>query len=105
MWFKPMVRVFKNLRGKLIAEDMIANNVAPSYYLEGLLYNVPNEKFTTSYEDCFVSCIDWIQQADRSKFVCANEQYYLLREDSPVTWRAAKCDEFLEAAIKLWSQW
>lgn len=104
-WFKPMARVLKNLRGKLIEDKMIANGVAPSYYLEGLLYNVPDDKFSTSYEDCFVNCINWIQESDRDKFVCANEQYYLLREDSPVTWRASKCDEFLAAAVELWKQW
>ncbi len=104
-WFKPMVRVFKNMRGKLIGEEMIADGVAPSYYLEGLLYNVPDHLFTSSYGDCFVNCINWIQAADRSKFVCANEQYPLLREDSPVTWRASKCDDFLAAAVELWNQW
>ncbi len=103
--FKPMVRVLKNLRGSLIAKNMIADGVAPSYYLEGLLYNVPDSLFTTSYEDCFVNCIKWIQEADRSKFVCANEQYYLLWEDSPVTWRVSKCDAFLAAAVDLWNQW
>src|SRR5207245_7302390 len=66
--FKPMVRVLKNLRGKLIAEKMIASDVAPSYHLEGLLYNVPNDKFNASYEDCFINAINWIQKADRSKF-------------------------------------
>ena len=104
-WFKPMARVLKNLRGKLIAEKMIAGGAAPSYYLEGLLYNVPAEKFTTSHADSLFNCLKWIQEADRSKFVCANEQYYLLREDSHVTWRAAKCDEFLAATAELWNQW
>ena len=104
-WFKPMVRVLKNLRSKLINEEMIGSGVAPSYYLEGLLCNVPDNKFTTSYEDCFVNSFNWIQNADRSKFVCANEQYYLLWEDSPVTWRSSKCDEFIAAAIELWNQW
>ena len=103
--FKPMVRVLKNLREKLIAEEMTASGVAPSYYLEGLLYNVPDELFATRYEDCFVKSINWIYEANRSEFVCANEQYYMLREDSPVTWRAAKCDEFLAAANELWNQW
>lgn len=103
--FKPMARVLKNLRGKLVDEKVIASGVAPSYYLEGLLYNVPDDKFTTSYGDSFVNCINWIQEADRSKFVCANKQYYLLWEDSPVTWRASKCDEFLAAAVELWNQW
>lgn len=104
-WFKPMARIFKNMRSRLIAEDMLENGVAPSYYLEGLLYNVPNDKFGKSYEDTFVRAINWILEADRTKFVCANEQYYLLFEDSPATWRAEKCDKFLGAAVDLWKQW
>jgi hypothetical protein len=103
--FKPMARVLKNIRGRLVDEDKIKKGVAPSYCLEGLLYNVPNDKFGSSYGDCFTNAINWIQEADKSKFVCANEQYLLLHDSSPVTWRAANCDEFLEAAIELWKQW
>lgn len=104
-WFKPMARVLKNLRIKLIAEGMLESGDAPSYYLEGLLYNVPDDRFGTNYQDTFVNTIDWILEADRDKFVCANEQYYLLRPDSPVTWRTEKCDAFLKATSDLWSQW
>lgn len=84
---------------------MNAAGVAPSYYLKGLLHNVPTEMFGTSYRDCFVKNINWNQAADKRKFVCANEQYYLLCEDSLVTWRAPNCDEFLAAAVDLWNQW
>ena len=84
---------------------MLEKGAAPSYYLEGLLYNVPSEFFKTSYQACFINGINWIQKADKSKFVCANEQYYLLREGSPVTWREANCEAFLAAAIKLWNEW
>lgn len=101
-WLKPMVRILKNLRSCLVERELLTDGVAPSYYLEGLLYNVPDDQFGTSYGDSFVNAINWISQADRSKFVCANEQYYLLRDDSPVTWRAAKCEEFLYGASKLW---
>jgi hypothetical protein len=104
-WFKPMARVLKNIRGRLVDEEMIKKGVAPSYYLEGLLYNVPADKFGNSYSDCFTNAINWIQETDKSKFVCANEQYLLLHDSSPVTWRAGNCDEFLEAAIELWNQW
>lgn len=103
--FKPMVRIIKNMRSKAIAEAMIEPGIAPSYYLEGLLYNVPNEKFSGSFEYAFVNCINWILEADRSKFLCANEQYYLLHEDSHVTWREANCTKFLGAACELWNQW
>ena len=94
-WFKPMARVLKNMRGKLVDDKIIASSVAPSYYLEGLLYNVPVGKFSTSYAETFANCIKWIKSADKSKFVCANEQYYLLRENCPVTWQTVKCDEYL----------
>ena len=104
-WFKPMARILKNMRSRLIADGMLENGVSPSYFLEGLLYNVPNDKFGKSYDDTFVNAINWILEADRTKFLCANEQYYLLFEDSPVTWRAEKCDKFLEAAVDLWKQW
>lgn len=107
-WFKPMVRVLKNLRNKLIDEKMLTEGTAPSYFLEGLLYNVPSKLFETSYGNCLFNAINWIEQADKAtkdKLVCANEQYYLLREDSLVTWREAECEEFLRAAIQLWNDW
>lgn len=46
-----MARVFKNMRSRLVESGLIEAGTAPSYFIEGLLYNVPNEKFTTSYQD------------------------------------------------------
>jgi hypothetical protein len=104
-WFKPMVRILKNMRSKLVDEGIIKGGTAPSYYLEGLLYNVPNHLFTTSFQDCFVNAIDWIQtEADKTNLVCANEQYYLLRDNSHTSWSNANCDIFLNAVISLWNE-
>jgi hypothetical protein len=100
-----MVRVFKNLRTKLVDEGVLGSDVAPSYYIEGLLYNVPNGKFGATYEASFVNALNWLLKADRSQFVCANEQYSLLRGDPNVTWTAANCGEFLDAAVELWKRW
>jgi hypothetical protein len=55
-WFKPTVRFFKNIRNRMIDDGLIADGVAPSYYLEDLLYNVPPEKFGGSHQDTFVEC-------------------------------------------------
>lgn len=49
-WLKPMVRVLKNMRSRMVEDGLIKTGIAPSYYIEGFLYNVPNEKFTTSYQ-------------------------------------------------------
>jgi hypothetical protein len=99
------VRILKNARGKLIADGALADGIAPSYFIEGLLYNVPNDKFGGSLGDAFVDCINWIRATDRSSFVCANEQYYLLKGDANVTWTGEKCVQFLNAVAGLWKHW
>ena len=42
---------------------------------------------------------------DRSNFLCANEQYYLLRDNSPVCWPKANGAAFINAVIGLWNNW
>jgi hypothetical protein len=104
-WLKPTIRIFKNMRNRMVADGKIEAGLAPSYYIEGLLYNVPPDKFGRNYSATFVNCYDWLCSADRSTFVCANEQYYLLREGSSVTWRAGKCTQFLDALADYWRNW
>lgn len=103
-WFKPTVRILKNIRGAMVGAGLIGQGIAPSYFLEGLLYNVPNQHFGGSYEDTMVASINWIRGADRSQFVCANEQYYLLR-DVAETWPPANCESFLAALAQFWRDW
>lgn len=105
-WFKPMARVFKNMRSQMVDDGLIKASIAPSYYIEGLLYNVPNGELTSSYQDCVVNTLNWYQQeASKSDLVCANEQYYLLRDGHHTCWTQSNCDEFVEAAVKLWNEW
>lgn len=103
--FKPTVRMMKNLRSRLVDKGEIDAGLAPSYYIEGMLYNVPNDQFVYARADRLAKILNWLHACDRDKLLCANEQYYLLREGSAVTWRAAKFETFLQAAIKLWNNW
>jgi hypothetical protein len=104
--FKPVVRIFKNARSKMIEDGLIAKGSAPSYYVEGLLYNVPSEQFVGNYQDIFLNILKWLYKTeDRSEFVCANEQYYLLRDNSETCWATADGNNFVTAAIKLWNEW
>lgn len=105
-WIKPMVRIFKNMRSKMVNDGLIKASLAPSYYIEGLLYNVPSEKFTSSYQNCVANVLNWYrQEANKAELVCANEQYYLLRDSFHTCWPQANCDAFVEAAVKLWNEW
>jgi len=106
LWLKPMVRVLKNLRGRCVDEGILDDGKAPSYYLEGLLYNVPSQEFAASYQDSFINAFNWIQEgADKNKLVCANEQYYLLRDGYDTCWPTAHGEAFINAAINLWNDW
>lgn len=105
-WLKPMVRVLKNMRSRMVEDGLIKTGIAPSYYIEGFLYNVPNEKFTTSYQDCVANILNWYRQdAGKTDLVCANEQYYLLRDGYHTCWSQTDCDALVEEAVDLWNQW
>jgi hypothetical protein len=104
-WFKPTVRIFKNMRNRMIQDKMIKDGLAPSYYLEGMLYNVPNDKFGKSYADTVSNCINWLWTATRNDLVCANGMFFLLRDGSQVMWSPANFEEFLKATVKLWNEW
>lgn len=88
--FKSAIRIFKNLRRMLVDKHVIEKNIAPSYFIEGLLYSVPNDCFAGDRSTTVFNILDWLQsKPDRSGFVCANEQYYLLRDNEPVCWPSA----------------
>ncbi|MCY4310172.1 MAG: hypothetical protein OXC54_02485, partial [Rhodospirillaceae bacterium] len=103
---KRMIRILKTAQCRLVEAGLISKDVAPSYYIEGLLYNVPLQKFANSCGDSLVNVLCWFQEeADKSNLVCANEQYYLLRPNALTCWEPANCEEFVAATVRLWSAW
>jgi hypothetical protein len=100
--FKPMARVFKNMRNSMIEKGLLADGVAPSYFIEGVLSNVPDDKFTGDYQDMWVACFNWIVAADETKLACANDLYWLIRDNSAVCWPSANFHSFTAALKKYW---
>lgn len=104
-WFKHLIRIFKNARQRLIEDGVIEEGVAPSYYIEGLLYNVPNENYGTSYEASMHAILTWLHSVDLSKLWCANLQYPLLNGNADVTWNTENCKAYIGGLIELWNDW
>ena len=103
---KPLARVFKNMRSLMVDNGLIESGTAPSYYLEGLLYNVPANLFASRLENCVVNVLNWYrQEATIDDLLCANEQFYLLRDGFHTCWSPANCNAFIEAAVQLWNEW
>jgi hypothetical protein len=103
-WFKPTVRMFKNMRGRLVDDGLIPNGIAPSYFIEGMLYSVPDTKFGGCYVDTFCECGNWLRGTDLSKLVCANYKKWLFGPDS-VQWSQDNCKAFLDALANFWNRW
>ena len=94
------------MRSFMIDGGLIESGKAPSYYLEGLLYNVPDKLFATRYEDSVVSVLNWYRRnAAMDDLLCANEQFYLLRDGFHTSWSPADCNTFITAAVQLWNEW
>jgi hypothetical protein len=84
-WYKHTVRIFKNARNYLSDRKLIKPGLAPSYFIESLLYN-------------------WLSEANFEKFVCRNELVWLFG-DSPEQWSIDDAQAFRDGMIELWNSW
>jgi hypothetical protein len=63
-WYKPSVRMFKNARNRLVDEGWLLSSITPSYFLECLLYNVPDDRWGRTFADTYYNVVDWLSGHD-----------------------------------------
>jgi len=98
--YKPTVRIFKNIM-EALAKDDAEVNITP-YFLQCLLYNVPNELFTGEYENIIWNALDWLNSAVMDEFVCQNGCEYLFKGKDP-KWQIEKATDFIEKIVDFWN--
>ncbi len=103
-WFKPTVRIFKNARTYLINKNVISSKIAPSYFLQCLLYNVPDRFFGYSYNRTFLNILTWLYETDISNCICQNGQIDLFG-NTPEQWSLGDANILKNALINLWNNW
>jgi len=107
-WYKPTVRVFKNARTYLVDKGAITEAIAPSYFLECFLYNVPNELFGSCYQKTFLRLIEWLvlslPNGQYQNLLCQNEQLPLFG-DTAEQWSLNKAIKLLKTLLELWKEW
>lgn len=96
--YKPNARVFKNARNR-------ANNNFPSYFLECLIYNIPNRCFGPRFAPTFSNALDHLVAASNAgtlgSFRCQNEQQLLFgTELHQANMHAAQ--NLIRALVALW---
>lgn len=103
-YFKPTVRIFKNMRNRMIDDGRLKEGVAPSYFLEGMLWNVPTALYGVSYKQTIINCFNHIYgMSDKSQLTCANGIHWLLRDGFPTSWSPNDHNTFMEAFKQFWN--
>lgn len=71
-WYKPTVRLLKNMRNRLQELGRIDGDHFPSYFVECLAYNAPSYCYGGSFRDTLSTIIQVLWQTDISHFSCQN---------------------------------
>ena len=100
--YKPTIRVFKNARTYLVNQGIISKELAPSYFLECLLYNVPDGNFKFNYQDTFCGVVNWLCKSNMTSFLCQHEQFPLFG-NTPEQWSSSNARDFLDMLVDLWN--
>jgi hypothetical protein len=103
-WYKPTVRMFKNARSYLMDNNTITENLAPSYFLECMLYNVPNSNFGVSFHQTYYAIMKWLNATDITRLVCQNEQLPLVGS-TPEQWSTASINGTIHELTNVWNNW
>lgn len=91
--YKKYIRIFKNFRKK-VGEHF------PSYFIECLLYNVPDDKFDIELTNGFEKITDWLKyQNDKSQFVCQNGIIKLFGNQS-TQWNENLANDFINRCVE-----
>jgi len=107
--FKPTVRVFKNMKATMVNRGYIDKKLAPSYFLECLIYNSDNINFRkNAYNEIAISIIN---QFDRDlkngmmiNYLVQNEQDKLFGT-SDLQWNIEDATTFVTQLIKFWNEY
>jgi hypothetical protein len=102
--FKPTVRLFKNYRTYLVDKGLLADSVAPSYFVECLLYNVPDHLFAGSLDAIAHAILNHLYTTTRQNFVTQSGRIYL-HGPGNTQWPAPNADAFILAAVNGWNNW
>ena len=106
--FKPTVRVLKNIKASMVGKGYISKTLAPSYFLECLIYNSDNQNFiNSSYSEITVAIINQfsrdLDNGNMENYLVQNGQRKLFGlEDQQ--WNINDASTFVKQLIKFWNE-
>jgi hypothetical protein len=106
--YKKTVRLFKNARVQLCKRDVDLVKKFPSYFVECLIFNVPNPLFSSnSWQDVFLAALSHLRaalKADLTTFTTQSRRHALFGPDS-WQWNQPDAIEFIDRLADLWENY
>ncbi len=97
--YKPMVRIFKN------ALKYAGYSWFPGYFLECLLFNVPDRLFRgPGYRKRYQDIVSWLFHADKRLFSCQNGQLFLFG-NTPEQWNINEAEQAVLCWSAIWNEY
>ena len=93
--------MFKAARNRLVDMKTLTKDDAPSYFIECLLYNVPNGLFAPKLAPTYTGIVEWLEKVQLKGFKCQNGQVPLFGP-GPEQWSQKKARAFVRALQELW---
>jgi hypothetical protein len=95
--YRKVVRVAKNARNALITAGEVARETAPSYFLESLLWNVPDLSFGNGLQNAYQRAIAWLdgQQGELGTMKFPNGRGGLFENTSDTSWNQGNAKQII----------
>lgn len=104
--YKSTIRMFKKARDHAESRGYLPENTATSYFIEGLLFNVPHSRFKKSkLKERYPAILDYWESKDVNGFIEQSEQYELCVDNEPERWNVDDANATISAYRRLWEEW
>ena len=93
--------MFRAARNRLVKKKMLAKSDTFSYFIECLLYNVPDDLFKPKLAPTYTGIVDWLKTAKLDDFECQNGRGDLFGSGKE-QWSVKKAQAFVRELQGLW---
>lgn len=103
--YKPTARMLKNARDEMDERDIFEKGDAPSYYIECLLWNVPDHVIDTNrLRTRYREVVDYLRDDDFADYRHQHDLLDLFGSGAS-TWSISDANAFADGLAELWETW
>lgn len=94
--YKKVVRIFKNMKRQLVERHSFDPKVAPSYFIECMIYNTPDGHFANRHSVSVEQVLDFVFSCNTNILLTASHQQGLFGPD-PWQWNTPDASNFFQS--------